>query len=136
VFIFVNFSFALFTPPLGDYHAQPLRAIYPHFGLRITRTSGLRLNGSSSSSVVVARWPVSLAKASGGPRCVFVFVRIRGYPSPTKCLPELSAKGLTKGSIGAFIAECQGSGCSAKEASLSSVWPNTRLRLYHRYLTL
>jgi hypothetical protein len=23
VFIFVNFSFALFTPPLGDYHSRP-----------------------------------------------------------------------------------------------------------------
>jgi hypothetical protein len=23
VFIFVNFSFALFTPPLGDYHIAP-----------------------------------------------------------------------------------------------------------------
>jgi hypothetical protein len=23
VFIFVNFSFALFTPPLGDYHLPP-----------------------------------------------------------------------------------------------------------------
>jgi hypothetical protein len=23
VFIFVNFSFALFTPPLGDYHGSP-----------------------------------------------------------------------------------------------------------------
>jgi transposase InsO family protein len=26
VFIFVNFSFALFTPPLGDYH-RPLNSI-------------------------------------------------------------------------------------------------------------
>jgi hypothetical protein len=24
VFIFVNFSFALFTPPLGDYHLSQL----------------------------------------------------------------------------------------------------------------
>jgi hypothetical protein len=25
VFIFVNFSFALFTPPLGDFHTQIIR---------------------------------------------------------------------------------------------------------------
>jgi hypothetical protein len=28
VFIFVNFSFALFTPPLGDYHNVPLCNIF------------------------------------------------------------------------------------------------------------
>jgi hypothetical protein len=32
VFIFVNFSFALFTPPLGDYHI-PDDALVEMFGL-------------------------------------------------------------------------------------------------------
>jgi hypothetical protein len=39
VFIFVNFSFALFTPPLGDYHSAPVEARTPAEGPELKKAT-------------------------------------------------------------------------------------------------
>jgi hypothetical protein len=60
VFIFVNFSFALFTPPLGDYHRGRVRAL-----------------GSGEAEFVVFRGR-GRVRALGSGEAEFVVFRSRG----------------------------------------------------------
>jgi hypothetical protein len=56
VFIFVNFSFALFTPPLGDYQLTAAESsLRRHRKLRLARPRGLAPASASEDGLRLAR---------------------------------------------------------------------------------
>jgi hypothetical protein len=60
VFIFVNFSFALFTPPLGDYHFRVKKGKF--LGCLVS-TKGIEANPSKIEAILRMEPPKSIKGA-------------------------------------------------------------------------